>query len=105
GAEPEAFGGEKLRATPVRDMPVVDGDIVVRGLDAISREAVGLLGADSGGLGQVMWAGTNRARAIRLVRALPTGTASPAAADLARRLLLTVAEPPPREAEADATGA
>lgn len=85
-------------ASPTRVAPgrstTIDGEITVRGLGAISRESVGLLNDERGGLGQVMWAGTDRAQAIRLVHALPAPVASKATSDLARRLLLTSAEPP-----------
>ena len=49
-----------------------------------------------GGLGVNMWAGTDRARLLRLLSQLPASYDSPALHDLARRLLLSLAVAPAR---------
>lgn len=70
------------------------GNVLIRDLDAVDQDAVGVLGDADGGLGQDMWAGTARADALRLVRNLPNSYTGQAARELTRRLLLTVAMPP-----------
>lgn len=76
------------------------GDVVIRGLDAVAEDAVGVLGPDDGGLGNDMWAGTDRTTALRLLAALPAAYPNPEIRDLARRLLLSIAVAPANDGPA-----
>ncbi|MEH6753143.1 MAG: hypothetical protein V7788_03100 [Alphaproteobacteria bacterium] len=70
------------------------GQVVVEGLGARGEDALGVLGDDSGGLGNDMWAGSRRVDAVRLLRNLPESYPLRQAYELARRVLSTAAEPP-----------
>jgi hypothetical protein len=59
-----------------------------------SPDAAGLLAPAAGGLPEPVWEGTRRAVVERLLPALPGRNPSPTLRMLARRLLLTSAEPP-----------
>ena len=82
--------------TPVPTPAVgANGAVVVLGeLADVDPSVVGLLDESQGGLGTLMWAGSDRVRVERLLPRLPMGTLSPAMQDLARRLLLSTAEVP-----------
>lgn len=67
---------------------------MVRGLDAVTEDAVGVLDASNGGLGDDMWAGTDLNTAVRLLTTLPSRYPVGEARDLTRRLLLSSATPP-----------
>ncbi|MSP81901.1 MAG: hypothetical protein EXQ94_02950 [Alphaproteobacteria bacterium] len=69
-----------------------DFEVVEAG--AIGAEASGTLGDAAGGLGVAMWRGTDRAVVEALLPRLAPIPGSPTLLDLARRLLLTQAEPP-----------
>ncbi|MEQ1889543.1 MAG: hypothetical protein ABL951_10245 [Alphaproteobacteria bacterium] len=56
--------------------------------------AAGLLTLENGGFGRDMWQGAGHAFVVRLLAKLPVTTASPTLQRLARRLLLSAAEPP-----------
>jgi hypothetical protein len=71
------------------------GAVVVEGLEALAEDALGTLGDDSGGLGQAMWSGSRRVDVVRLLEGLPTSYPLVAARELAQRVLLTAASPPP----------
>jgi hypothetical protein len=64
-------------------------------------EAMGTLDGKSGALGPELWQGSDRAQVQRLLPRLPTGTRSPAARDLLRRLVLSPGAPPGRPEDAD----
>lgn len=63
-------------------------------LGQVEESSIGLLGDGNGGLGALMWAGTNRLDAERLLPELPGATRETVLDDLQRRLLLTTAAPP-----------
>lgn len=75
--------------------------IEVNPLREPSPDAIGVVDGGSDGLGSEMWRGTPRSVAERLLRGLPTTMPSPEMHDLARRLLLSVAEPPTGPAAAE----
>ena len=76
-----------------------DGQIEVNRLDDIDLEAVGVLDARTGGLGNEMWRGSKRHVVSRLLARLPDQLDSAALRDLARRLLLSAATPPQDDRE------
>lgn len=75
------------------------GQVVVEGLGARGEDALGVLGDDSGGLGNDMWTGSRRVDAVRLLRNLPTSYPLREGYVLARQVLATAAEPPRGTAE------
>jgi hypothetical protein len=85
--------GERRAATPA-DTALKPGDVLIRGLDAVAEDAVGMLDASNGGLGDDMWAGTDHTTAVRLLTMLPSRYPTGEARELTRRLLLSVATPP-----------
>lgn len=70
------------------------GGIRVESLGAPNAEAIGVLGPEEGGFGPRLWRGANRTIVFNMIARLPTQSRSPALRDLARRLLLTRANPP-----------
>ena len=70
------------------------GAVVVEGLDSLSEDALGILGDESGGLDNDMWAGSRRIDVMRLLRDLPESYSMRAAYILAYRVLATAAKPP-----------
>jgi len=88
GAQPATTPGEPTSG-------LNPGGVLIRGLDAVAEDAVGVLGASDGGLGDDMWAGTDHATAIRLLSTLPSSAPTGEARELTRRLLLSIATPPP----------
>jgi len=82
--EPPPRGETVPRPPPVR----------VDALQAPDPSNVGLLDPARGGFPLDMWRGTRRATVQALLPQLPAGAPSPAMQDLARRLLLSAANPP-----------
>ena len=72
-------------------------------LKELDPDSGGILDASMGGLGVDMWAGTARARLLRLLPQLPDRYESPTLHDLARRLLLSAAIAPARGGEDSGT--
>lgn len=72
--------------------------IEINPLQSLDPEAAGTLDAASGGFDRSVWQGTPAGTAAHLMGQLPDAIRSPALRDLLRRLLLTAAEPPVREA-------
>lgn len=70
------------------------GSITVQSLGSVGADTVGLLDPGNGGLPFRMWEGTDRDTALLLIERLPAGTASPAANELLRRLLISAAAVP-----------
>ncbi len=93
-APPPTLPGEPVYTAPVED----EGDfgIEVGELEELDPDSGGILDASMGGLGVVMWAGTERADLLRLLPQLPASYDSPTLYDLARRLLLSTAVAPAR---------
>lgn len=73
---------------------VTSGGIVIGRLDAPGEAAAGLLGPSSGGLGLGLWEGSSAGIVHALYGRMPPHYTSPAAHDLARRLLLSIGTPP-----------
>jgi hypothetical protein len=69
----------------------------------VDPDAVGLLAPNEGGLGSLMWKDTSRALVEKLLPELGLPAATPTLNGLARRLLLTVAQPPVGAAEKNLT--
>ena len=80
--------------TTSRDAALKPGGVLIRGLDAVAEDAVGVLDVPNGGLGDDMWAGTDHTTAVRLLTTLPSRYPVGEARELIRRLLLSVATPP-----------
>lgn len=76
------------------DQSVTTGGIVIGQLDAPGEAAAGLLGPSAGGLGLDLWEGSSAGIVHALYGRMPPHHASPAAHDLARRLLLSIGTPP-----------
>jgi len=75
--------------------------ITVNALDAAPSDYGGTLEPANGGFGYEMWQGTDRSVVEQLLPQMPIRPLSPAMRDLARRLLLSAAAPPPGRASAD----
>ncbi|MGF1608933.1 MAG: hypothetical protein ACFCUQ_06030, partial [Kiloniellales bacterium] len=86
-------------AGPAADAPQVQG-IEINPLDALDPDNLGLLDAGNGGLGEDLWAGSDRDRVTGLLALLPDRYRSAVLRDLARRLLLSRAEGPVRSPQA-----
>lgn len=63
-------------------------------LSGVDASTAGLLSAQQGGFGADMWRGASRADIDSYLSRLPVPSRSPVMSDLARRLLLTGAQPP-----------
>lgn len=87
---PETPAGDPADSAPRE----ASGGVLIRGLDAVAEDAVGVLSTADGSLGNEMWAGTGRETAIRLLDALPADYPLRDARALTRRLLLSIATPP-----------
>ncbi len=74
--------------------PAVPEGFEVEELGALGAEGIGVLTVDQGGFGVAAWRGTNRALLEAALPLLPAPSSSPMMRALARRLLLTEAEPP-----------
>lgn len=83
-----------LPATTPASSTLQPGGVLIRGLDAVAEDAVGVLDVSNGGLGDDMWTGTDRTTAIRLLTNLPSRFPVGEARELTRRLLLSIATPP-----------
>lgn len=79
---------------------ITSGILAVDDLGAVSLDAAGVIDARSGGLPVDMWAASRRDVVARALDVLPVAAPSPARQDLARRLLLSVAAPPPGDGPA-----
>ena len=73
--------------------PPADG-IQVQSLRAPDVSSAGTLDDGNGGLGATLWRGSDRGAVEGLITTLPAPQRSPAARDLSRRLLLSIAEVP-----------
>lgn len=71
--------------------------IVMGTLGSVDASSTGLIDQSQGSLGDTMWAGATRTDIDTYLAGMPVATSSPVMSDLARRLLLTGAEPPPAE--------
>lgn len=85
--------------TPLPLPPAPEGErapegITVNALDDIATDYGGTLEPSDGGLGYDMWRGTGRTLVELQLPTMPIQPLSPAMRDLARRLLLSAAEPP-----------
>lgn len=90
---PAAVNSGSASETPT-DQSVTTGGIVIGQLDAPGEAAAGLLGPSAGGLGLDLWEGSSAGIVHALYGRMPSHHASPAAHDLARRLLLSIGTPP-----------
>lgn len=79
------------RATTSQTQP---GRVVVEGLGNLGEDALGVLGDETGGLGNDMWEGSRRVDVVRLLRELPESYPLREAYVLARRVLSSAARPP-----------
>ena len=93
-APPPALPDEPGEADTTGDKGI--SDIEIGELDELDLDSGGILEGSMGGLGIDMWAGSDRARLLRLLPQLPAGYESPTLHDLARRLLLSAAIAPMR---------
>lgn len=82
------------QATAPGAAPPPDSGIESQPLGIPEGQLIGLLDSEKSGLSRDIWAGTSRALVEALMPKLPAGQTSPAMADLARRLLLSRADPP-----------
>ena len=105
GVEPAQLGPTPLHQArepaegeppPAIERPA--GAVRVERLGVVSREVIGLTDADQQRFGLDLWRGTRRVVVETLLPHLPSRIRSPAMRLLARRLLLTAAEPPAGEA-------
>jgi len=104
---PRAQAPEAPAAPSAVDAPMAEPSpdhVQVQPLQSVDVDSVGILSTAEGGLGEAMWRGTPRALIERLLPRLPAAIDSVAMHGLARRLLLSVAVPPPAE-DGDQTGA
>lgn len=91
GVEPDAGAVPQT----VKSVPGSAGSgITVSTLGGVDASAAGLLDEKNGGLGADMWRGATRSEVERYLAQMPVVTGSPVMNDLARRLLLTTAQPP-----------
>jgi hypothetical protein len=93
-APPPALPGEMVDTAPAGDEGI--SGIEIGDLEELDPDSGGILDASMGGLGVDMWAGTDRARLLRLLPQLPASYDSQTLHDLARRLLLSSAIAPAR---------
>lgn len=70
------------------------GDVIVDLLPPQDAAGAGTLSPSEGGFGRTAWRGARRAEVAVLLEGLPISAPSPVMSDLARRLLLTAAQPP-----------
>ncbi len=83
---------DRAAAAPADELPA--GGVRVERLGDISRQAIGLPDIDRTQFGLDLWRGTSQPIVETLLPRLPARMRSPAMQALARRLLLTAAEPP-----------
>ncbi|MEX2296652.1 MAG: hypothetical protein WD715_04520, partial [Dongiaceae bacterium] len=99
-ATPEPVSTAPLDPTVPEGERAPEG-ITVNTLDDTPSDYGGTLEPSDGGFGYEMWQGTDRAVVEQLLPQMPIRPLSPAMRDLARRLLLSAAAPPPGRANAD----
>lgn len=93
---------ERPATRPPKSFPareVKEGILSAGDLGAVNAEVTGILDPGSSGLPIDMWEGTDRAVALRALDVFTVNAPSPARQLLARRLLLSVAEPPDGKSE------
>jgi hypothetical protein len=99
-AGPSQFfpAGKRASEPSVRMLSAVPGQdnsgIQIGTLTGVDASTAGLISEQQGGLGADMWQGASRADIDRYLSRLPVPVRSPVMNDLARRLLLTGAQPP-----------
>ncbi|WP_299398596.1 hypothetical protein [Pelagibius sp.] len=93
GAAPSAPAPVGTAPETPPETPQYEG-IQVDRLQELDTESLGILEADSGGLGVDAWAGSDRALVAALIRSLPGDPASPTLRALTTRLLLSNARAP-----------
>lgn len=81
----------------ITSVPASSEGLEVESLAPVSSSAAGTLSAGGGGFSMEMWEGSDPGLVVALLPAIPGGNGSPTATDLARRLLLSAANPPPGE--------
>lgn len=79
----------EAETAPQPERPAAPDDIRVNRLDAPGESSAGVLGERDGGLPATLWEGSDRGVIEALFERLPAFYRSPAARDLARRLLLS----------------
>jgi hypothetical protein len=92
---------EEQPPVPEPDAPESFEGVSIGRLEAVSVEAIGLLGDGDGGLGSDLWQGAEAGRVIGLLDHLPTSAPSPTMRDVMRRALLTAAAAPVGETSGD----
>ena len=92
---------EKTQTKPPSRILVEEAEaearVLVSPLQALDPSSVGLIGADDGGFGPGLWAGSERAQIETLLARIPVGTVSRAMQRLTRRLLVSAAPVPAGE--------
>ena len=81
-------------ALPGESLPQVQG-IAIDRLESLDPNAIGIVDAMGRGLDATLWQGSNRSRIEALLVQIPSEMTSVTLRDLARRLLLSSAPPPP----------
>ena len=79
---------------PLETPRVDEHDIEIEVLEEVDPDSLGILESHQGGLGELMWSGTSRARANALMNLVPSASTSSAVRDLTRRVLLSNATAP-----------
>lgn len=98
--QPLAGAGQPVGGHPVRQGPVLPQPAAVQ-VDALGSPEgppIGILDQAHGGFGEGLWSGSDRAAMEKLVAAAPLAITDPMLSDLARRVILTKAPPPPGNA-------
>lgn len=90
---PPAGAGPSAPSESAGETPQYEG-IEVDRLGELDADALGILGAENGGLGAEAWAGSPRAQVEALLRRLPEDPVSPTLRGLITRLLLSSARAP-----------
>ncbi|ABS63338.1 hypothetical protein Plav_1719 [Parvibaculum lavamentivorans DS-1] len=90
--------GQQATEPSVRVLSAIPGSansgIEIGSLSGVDAASAGLISQQQGGFGPSMWQGASRADIDQYLARLPVATRSPVMNDLARRLLLTGAQPP-----------
>jgi hypothetical protein len=93
--EDDEEGGPVLsQPLPAKGEDEEGAGVQVSPLQALDPSSVGLIGPEEGGLGPILWAGSERAQIEALLPRIPVGTVSPAMQRLTRRLLVSAAPVP-----------
>jgi hypothetical protein len=102
-SEPEPSQVERPETEPAKPLePKKPEGFQIDRLADLHPEAMGTLDGERGALGPDLWRGSDRTQVLRLLPRVPTGTRSPAARDLLRRLVLSPGAPPGRPESATA---